>query len=176
MIVPAPRDGTMPEIHPTAFVAKTAVVIGDVEIGPDANIWFGAVLRGDYGKIKIGARTSIQEQVVCHVEVGTSTIIGEDCIVGHGAIVHGPGTTGNRSMIGLGSIVMQGHQLGNEVFVGAGALARGAIPDNSLVLGIPGKVVKQTTRDQIANHLAAVRGYVENGRAFKAKGLSHAQS
>ncbi len=170
MILPAP-DGTMPTIDPTAFIAKTAVIIGHVEIGPQTNIWYGAVLRGDYGKIKVGARTSIQENAVVHVEVGTDVTIGDDNIIGHGAIVHGPGTIGNKNIIGLGSIVMQGHDVGDGCIIGAGALARGEIPNNSLAVGVPAKIVKQTTEQQVNSTVVSAKGYVDNGQRYKANGL-----
>ncbi|MHA1732099.1 MAG: gamma carbonic anhydrase family protein [Promethearchaeota archaeon] len=170
MILPSP-DGVTPKIDPSAFVAKTAVVIGHVEIGPETNVWYGAVLRGDYGNIKVGARTSIQENAVVHVEVGTSETIGDDNIIGHGAIVHGPGTIGDRNTIGLGSIVMQGHEVGSECIIGAGALARGRIPDNSLAIGVPAKVVKKTTKQQVEMTVVSARGYADNGKKYKAAGL-----
>ncbi|GAB4320150.1 MAG: gamma carbonic anhydrase family protein [Promethearchaeota archaeon] len=170
-LFPSPVDGKLPKVHPEAFVAETAVVVGDVEIGPEANVWFGAVLRGDYGPIRVGARTSIQDNAVVHVEMGTSVTIGDDNIVGHGAIVHGPGKVGSRNVVGLGSILMQGHEVGDGCIIGAGALVRGSVPDRSLAVGVPAKVVRQTTDAQVAGTLAAVRGYVENGKAYRAKGL-----
>jgi hypothetical protein len=166
MILPNPK-GQVPNIDESAFVAPNATVIGDVTIGPDANIWFGAVLRADWGPITIGARTSVQENAVLHIEAGSYLNIGEDCILGHGVIVHGPGTIGNGCTIGVGAIVMQGCTVGDGTIVAGGAVARGDIPSNVMVAGVPAEVKKELTDAQIHDSLRNADTYVKNGRAFK---------
>ena len=88
--MPSPRTGKKPNIHESAFIAPTATIIGDVTIGEGTNVWFGAIIRGDWGTIKIGKNTSIQENVTIHIKMGTTAIIGNDCIIGHHAMIHGP--------------------------------------------------------------------------------------
>ena len=171
MIIPSPKDGTLPKIDPTAFVAKSATVVGNVEIGAYVNIWFGAVLRGDFGKIVIGPRTAIQDQAVIHTGIDKVLNIGADCIIAHGSIVHGPGVIGERCLIGMHATVSHGNEIGNDVVIGEAALVRGKIPDRSLVLGIPGRITRQITPEQMQKHLRNVNTYVENGKQFKARGL-----
>ena len=129
-----------------AFVAPNATVVGNVTLEENASIWYGAVLRGDNGDIYIGAGTNIQDNCVIH----DRTIIGENCTVGHGAIVHGC-TIGNNTMVGMGAIVLSGAKIGNNCLIGAGALVTGKMdaPDGSLLLGNPAKVVKEVTTEMI---------------------------
>jgi len=157
----------MPKIDPSAFVAPTAVIIGDVTIGPDANIWFGAVLRGDWGNITIGARTSIQENAVCHIEIGTTLEIGEDCVVGHGAIIHGKGKIGNKCLIGIGAIVLQGTTIGDGTIVAGGAVVRGDIKGKVMVAGVPAEVKKELTDAILRSNAENANVYVNNGRMYK---------
>lgn len=129
-----------------AFVAPNATVVGNVTLEENASIWYGAVLRGDNGDIYIGAGTNIQDNCVIH----DRTIIGENCTVGHGAIVHGC-TIGNNTMVGMGAIVLSGAKIGNNCLIGAGALVTGKMdaPDGSLLLGNPAKIVKEVTTEMI---------------------------
>ena len=166
MILPNPK-GQMPDIDESAFIAPTATVIGNATIGPDANIWFGAVIRADWGPITVGARTSVQENAILHIEAGTSLEVGEDCILGHGVIVHGPATIGNGCTIGIGAIVMQGCMVGDGTIVAGGAVARGDIPANVMVAGVPAEVKKELTTVQLRDSLQNADTYVKNGRAFK---------
>jgi carbonic anhydrase/acetyltransferase-like protein (isoleucine patch superfamily) len=166
MILPNPK-GQMPNIDPSAFVAPTAVIIGDVTIGPEANIWFGAVIRGDWGNIKVGARTSIQENAVLHIEAGTNLEIGEDCIVGHGAIIHGAGKVGNKCLIGIGAIVMQGTTIGDGTIVAGGAVVRGDIKGKVMVAGVPAEVKKELTDVNLRSNVQNANVYVNNGKQFK---------
>ena len=128
------------------YIAPTAVVNGDVILGENVNIWYGAVLRGDSGTITVGDHTNIQENCVIHEE----TTIGSCCTIGHGAIIHGC-TIGNDCLIGMGSIVLDGAVLGNGCLVGAGALVTGKTdaPAGSVLLGNPAKIVKTLTPEQI---------------------------
>jgi len=105
IIIPCPRTGKNPQIHESVYIAPTATIIGDVTIGELSNIWFGAVLRGDQGLIKIGRNTSIQENVTIHIEKETSVIIGSNCIIGHHAMIHGPAEIGDGCLIGIGRLI-----------------------------------------------------------------------
>ena len=130
-----------------AWVANNATVVGDVTLGEDASIWYGAVLRGDNGAIIIGNRTNIQDNCVVHEK----TTIGENCTVGHGAIVHGC-TIGDNSMVGMGAIVLTGAKIGKHCLIGAGAVVTGKMdaPDGSLLLGNPARIVREVSPEMIA--------------------------
>ena len=134
-------------INNGAWVAQNATIVGDVTLGEDASIWYGAVLRGDCGTITIGDGTNIQDNAVVHDE----TIIGKRCTIGHGAIVHGC-TIGDETMVGMGAIVLSGAKIGNHCLIGAGALVTGktVAPDGSLLLGNPAKIVKEVSPEMIA--------------------------
>ena len=129
-----------------AYIAPNATVVGDVTLGKDASVWYGAVLRGDCGPIRIGAGTNIQDNCVIH----DATTIGENCTLGHGAIVHGC-TVGSETMIGMGAIVLSGARIGSRCLVGAGALVTGKTdaPDGSVLLGSPAKIVKEITPEML---------------------------
>lgn len=140
----------LPRIAPTAFVAGNATIIGDVEIEEGASIWFGAVLRGDVGPIRIGKRSNIQDLAVVHTTTGLSeAIVGEDVTVGHGCILHGC-RIGNRVLVGMGSILLDNAVIGDDAVIGAGSLvtARMVIPAGSLVMGRPAKVVREATEQE----------------------------
>jgi carbonic anhydrase/acetyltransferase-like protein (isoleucine patch superfamily) len=130
-----------------AYISPTASVSGDVTLGKDVSIWHGAVLRGDNGAISIGAGTNIQDNCVVHEH----TVIGENCTVGHGAIVHGC-TIGDNCMVGMGAIVLTGAKIGRNCLIGAGALVTGKMdaPDGSMILGSPAKVVKEVSPEMLA--------------------------
>ena len=156
----------VPEIHPDAFVHPDAVVIGDVRIGSESSIWPGAVLRGDYGTVIIGARTSIQDGAVVHAVADFPTVIGDDCVVGHishleGCVVH------DRSLIGSGSIVLHEVVIESGSTVGAGAVVRNRthVPANSLVVGVPGHVRPDASSEEPI--LANAAMYVANAQRYK---------
>ena len=140
------------------YIAPTAVVTGDVILGENVNIWYGAVLRGDSGTITVGDHTNIQENCVIHEE----TTIGSCCTIGHGAIIHGC-TIGNGCLIGMGSIVLDGAVLGDGCLVGAGALVTGKTdaPAGSVLLGNPAKIVKTLTPEQIETQRQGVFHYTD---------------
>ena len=140
------------------FLAPNAVVTGEVNLGENVNIWYGAVLRGDSGTITIGDHTNIQDNCVVHEQ----TAIGSHCTIGHGAIVHGC-TVGDNCVIGMGSIVLNGAILGDGCLVGAGAVVTGKMnaPAGSVLLGSPAKVVKTLTLEQIADQRQGALHYVE---------------
>ena len=139
------------------YIAPSAVVTGQVELGENVNIWHGAVLRGDCGKITVGRNTNIQEGCVLHEQ----TTVGEGCTVGHRAILHGC-TVGNNCLIGMGAIVLDGAVLGDDCIVGAGALVTGktVAPQGSLLLGSPAKIVKNVTLEQIEANRTSAEHYV----------------
>lgn len=140
------------------YIAPNAVVNGEVNLGENVNIWYGAVLRGDSGAITIGDHTNIQDNCVVHEQ----TAIGSHCTVGHGAIVHGC-TVGDNCVIGMGSIVLNGAILGDGCLVGAGAVVTGKMnaPAGSVLLGSPAKIVKTLTLEQIADQRQGALHYVE---------------
>lgn len=166
MIIPSPRTGIEPKIHETVFIAPTAVIIGNVEIGEGTNIWFGAVLRGDFGKIVVGENTSIQENVAIHCTPGQSAKIGSHCIIAHGAVIHGPCEIGDGCLVGMGATLIHNSKLGHGSLLAAGAvLTNKEIPPNSMVVGIPAKVKRQIKHR--ATGIQSAMGYVENGRLYK---------
>ena len=168
IIMPSPHSGKEPSIQESAFIAPNATIIGDVTIGEGANIWFGAVLRGDWGTIKIGKNTSIQEQVTIHIEAGSEVTIGNDCIVGHHAMIHGPCEIEEGCLVGIGSNVLHNSKLGKGSLLGAGAvLVNKKIPPRSMVVGIPAEVKKQLPKEDKLIGAKTTGGYVKNGAKFK---------
>jgi carbonic anhydrase/acetyltransferase-like protein (isoleucine patch superfamily) len=150
-----PYGGRAPRLHPTVYVAPDGVIVGDVEIGEGASIWFGTVVRGDVNHVRIGARTNLQDHTVVHVTSNTNpTIIGDEVTIGHRVVLHGC-TVERRALVGIGAIVLDGAVIGEEAMVGAGALVppRFVVPPRTLVLGAPAKVRRPLTPDEIA-HLA----------------------
>ena len=141
-----------PQIHENAFIADSADVMGDVIIGEGSSIWYSAVVRGDIENIRIGKYTNIQDNATVHTETNIPTQLGDYTVVGHNAIIHGC-TVGNNCLIGMGAIVLNGAVIGDNSIVAAGSLITEGkvIPPNSLVMGTPGKVVRQVTEDEIAD-------------------------
>ena len=156
-------EGKEPRLGARVFVAENAVLIGDVEIGDDSSIWFGTVLRGDVHRIRIGARTNIQDNCVLHVTAGTWPVtLADEVTVGHGAIVHGC-TVERGALIGMGSRVLDGAVVGELALVGAGALvAEGMqIPPRTLAVGVPARVKRELTADEIARLEQSWKHYVD---------------
>lgn len=161
-------DGIAPAIDPeVAFIAPDAVLVGKVEVGADAGIWFGVMARGDNEPIVIGPRTNIQEHVVLHTDMGFPLTIGAGCTIGHRAMLHGC-TIGDNTLIGMGAIVLNGAQIGRDCLIGAGALVTEGkiIPDGSLVVGSPGKVIRPLDAQAIARLAQSADNYVANARRF----------
>jgi carbonic anhydrase/acetyltransferase-like protein (isoleucine patch superfamily) len=140
-----------PQVADTAWVAPNATLAGSVVIGDGASVWYGAVLRADNEPITIGARTNVQDNCAFHVDKGMPVLLGEGVSVGHGAVIHGA-TIGDHVLVGMGAIVMNGAVIGSESLIAAGALvAEGVvIPARSLVAGVPGKVRRELTDDEVA--------------------------
>ena len=157
-----------PHIHPSAFVAPGATVLGDVTVGAESSVFFGAVIRADHDVITIGSGTNIQDNCVLHVDAGFPLSVGRNVTVGHGAILHGC-SVGDNTLIGMGAIVLNGAVIGRDCIIGAGALVTGntVIPDGSLAVGSPAKVRRQVTADEIAANDASAAGYVAEGRHYK---------
>lgn len=167
-------EGNTPRIHPSAYIAPGATIIGDVTIAEDVNIWPGAVLRGDIGAIEIGARSNVQDGSVIHVETGSTTVLGEDVTVGHMAMVHGC-TVESACLIGMSATVLSGARVGEGSIVGGGAvvLEGQVVPPFSVAAGVPAKVRKQLdpeTREQRVRHAA---GYVELARRYRERLAEH---
>jgi carbonic anhydrase/acetyltransferase-like protein (isoleucine patch superfamily) len=149
------------------FMAGNATVIGDVTVGKQVGIWFGAVIRADKDRIIIGDRSNIQDNCVVHTSKGFPVTIGNDVSVGHGAILHGC-TIGDQVLIGMGAIIINGARVGNGSIIGAGAVITEGkdIPANSVVIGVPGKVVKQADPDQQQHILNNAASYIELAREY----------
>ncbi len=150
------------------FIAPNATVIGSVIIGDNVSIWFNAVLRGDNDVITIGDDSNIQDGAVVHVDPGKPAKIGRGVTVGHKAVIHGC-TIGDNTLIGINAVILNNAQIGNNCIIGANALIPEGkvIPDGSLVVGAPGRVVRQLDEAQIAQLRRSSAGYVENGRRFR---------
>lgn len=162
-------DGHTPRFdrRETNWIAPDATIIGKVWLGVNASIWFGAVLRGDNELIHVGRGTNVQEHTVMHTDMGYPLTIGEGCTIGHRAMLHGC-TIGENSLIGIGAIVLNGAKIGRNSLVGAGALVteRKEFPDNSLIVGSPAKVVRTLDEAAIEGLRLSAAHYVENGRKF----------
>ena len=162
-----------PEIHESAVVLQSAVVLGDVGLAAESSVFFGAVLRGDVNWIRIGERTNIQDRTVIHVSSEDHpTRLGTDITVGHAAVVHGC-TVGDRSLIGIGATVMDGCEIGEDCLIGAGALVTPGtiIPAGSLVLGQPGRVARELRADERQKLLRTAGNYVALARRYREAGL-----
>ncbi len=163
--------GKRPRIHPTAFIAPTAVLIGDVEVGEKASIWFGAVLRGDNGPIRVGARTSIQDNCVVHVSEHGQTIVGDDVTVGHSAVMEDCRIE-RFSLVGSNAVVLGGAVVGERSLIAAGSVVgeRAHIPPGVVAAGAPAKVKKQLEGEaahwieiSASEYVALSRSYLEQG-------------
>ncbi len=162
MAITRPWQGTAPRLAASVFAADGAVIVGDVEIGEDSSVWFGTVVRGDVNRVRIGARTNLQDHTVVHVTAGTHpTTIGDDVTVGHRAVLHGC-TVHDRCLVGIGAIVLDGAVIGPDAMIGAGALVPPGmvVPSGKLVLGAPARVKRDLTPDELASLRASAARYV----------------
>jgi len=175
-----PFEGRLPKVDPSAFVAAGARLIGDIEIGPEASIWYNCVLRGDVNRIRIGARTNIQDGTIIHVDSptpanpgGHATIIGEEVLIGHLAMVHGC-ILHDRAFVGLGAIVMDGCEIESDAMLAAGALLTQGkrIPSGQLWAGRPAKYVRDLTAADIEGMRAGVAHYVTLAKMHAEAALS----
>ena len=156
-----------PQIDPSAFVASGAAVYGNVVIKKEANVWYNATIRSVDDSIIIGEGTNIQDNAVVHTDKGYVVSIGSLVTVGHGAIIHGC-SIGDNSLIGMGAIILNGVKIGNNCIIGAGALVtkNTIIPDNSLVLGSPAKVIRQVTPEEIQSSIDNAKLYIEESLIY----------
>jgi gamma-carbonic anhydrase len=161
-----------PQIHPTAFIAPGAVIVGDVEVGEEASIWYGAVLRADLNKIRIGPRTNIQDGSVLHLADDLGVHVGEFVTCGHSAILHAC-TIDNEVLIGMGATVLDGAEIGARSVIGANALVTQGmkVPPGSMVLGSPAKIRRALTLEEQASVKTWAEKYVRLSRAFLARGM-----
>jgi len=161
-------EGQAPELGEDAWAAPTAQLMGKVRLGARASVWFGAVLRGDNEWIILGDGANIQENTVGHTDMGFPLEIGRDCTIGHRAMLHGC-TIGEESLIGMGATVLNGAVVGRNCLIGACALVTEGkeIPDGSLVMGSPGKVVRELTESEIAGLRASALSYQRNAVRFR---------
>ena len=161
-------DGKKPKVDSEAYVSPRASLIGDIEIAADASVWEFAVLRADMNYIQVGKGTSIQDNCTVHTTVIHPTIIGEYVTAGHNCVIHAC-EIGDRTVIGMGSIVLDGAKVGKDCVIGAGSVVTNntIIPDGSLVLGIPGKVVKEVPDGLRESFMIGARLYVELGKTHK---------
>lgn len=157
-----------PHIHPSVFVAKDAVIIGDVEIGEESSVWFKAVIRGDVDKTIIGKRVNIQDLTLIHQSDDLPVIIEDDVTIGHQVTLHGCKIRKN-ALIGMGAIVLDGAEIGENAFVGAGSLVTPGtkIPANSLAVGSPAKVIRQLSEEDIKDMERNKQTYVDKGKYYK---------
>ena len=161
-------DGIKPDIHPDAWIAPGAQVIGRVILRAGASVWFGAVLRGDTEPIEIGEDSNVQENSVLHTDLGYPLLVGAGCTIGHKAMLHGC-TVENNSLIGMSATVLNGAVIGRNSLVGAGALVTEGktIPEGSLVMGAPGRVVRALDAEAIERLRDSARHYAANARRFR---------
>ncbi len=159
----------MPTIHKTAWVAPTAVVMGDVTLGPESSVWYTTVIRGDMAPITIGAQTNIQDGTIVHVDAGFPCTIGERCGVGHRAILHGC-TVEDECLIGMGSVLLNGVHIGTGSVVAAGAVVPEGmqVPPGSLVMGVPGRIVRPVNDELRARITGTWEHYVAQARDHRA--------
>lgn len=164
-------DDIAPQVHETAWIAPDANVIGNVVLEDDTSIWFGCTLRGDNEEIRVGAGSNVQENCVFHTDPGCPLHIGAGCTIGHKVMLHGC-IIGENSLIGMGATILNGAKIGKNCLIGAGALIteNKVIPDGSLVMGAPGKVVRQLDEAAIDGLKRSALHYQENARRFS-KGL-----
>lgn len=159
-----------PEVHDTAWIAPDVTLIGQVVVEAAASVWFGVCIRADHEVIRIGQGSNVQEQTVMHIDRGFPLTIGKNCTIGHKAMLHGC-TIGDNSLIGMGATVLNGAKIGKNCLIGAGALITEGkdIPDNSLVMGAPGKVVREIDAAGEQRLLASALHYQENALRFRSE-------
>jgi carbonic anhydrase/acetyltransferase-like protein (isoleucine patch superfamily) len=162
-------DEHCPQLAEGAWVADSAQVIGRVELGEDASVWFGAILRGDTEQLHIGKGSNVQDGSVLHADPGFPLVLGEHVTVGHQVMLHGC-SVGDGSLIGIHAVVLNGAKIGKNCLVGAGTLVTEGkeFPDGSMILGSPARVVRQLTPEQIAALPRSAHHYVQNAKRFRA--------
>ncbi len=160
--------GKAPQLARDAYVAPTAVLVGEVELGEGASVWFGAVLRADNAPIRVGPRSNIQDSCVVHVDEGLPVHLGSDCVVGHAAVLHGC-TLGDRVLVGIGARVLDGVVIEDDVVIGAGALVpeRAHLVSGQVYLGVPARAVRALRAEERERIAQGALHYVEKGRSYR---------
>lgn len=158
-------EGHKPQLHPTVRVAENAAIIGKATLEKEVNVWYSAVIRADGDAIVIGEGTNVQDCAVLHCDSGAPIHVGKNVVIGHGAIVHSC-TVGDDCIIGMGATLLSGCKIGNGCIIGGGAVVAGNmdVPDHSLVVGLPAKVIKQTTPEQREETVLDAKHYVETAK------------
>lgn len=171
-----PYGGVWPRIAPTAFIAPSAVIVGDVEIGEEASVWFGVVIRGDTAPVRIGARSNVQDNTVIHTDDGAPTLIGDDCSIGHAAILHGA-VVGDGALIGMGSTLLNHAEVSAGCLLAAGSLLPEGktIPAGQLAMGAPAKVVRAVTEDERERMRSGLAHYLTYAREYRANIMAAAR-
>ncbi|MDO9147554.1 MAG: gamma carbonic anhydrase family protein [Hydrogenophaga sp.] len=162
-------DGSAPRLAASAWVADNARVMGNVVMGEDSSVWFGTTVRGDTETITIGRGSNIQDGSVLHADVGKPLTVGDFVTVGHQVMLHGC-TVGDESLIGIGAIVLNGAKIGKNCLVGAGSLVTEGkeFPDGSMIMGSPAKVVRSLSPEQMESLRQSAKHYIENAQRFRA--------
>ncbi|MDO8250156.1 MAG: gamma carbonic anhydrase family protein [Rhodoferax sp.] len=162
-------DDLTPTLHPSAWVADNAQVMGNVTLAEDSSVWFGVVIRGDMDAITVGKGSNIQDSSVLHTDQGVPLTIGENVTVGHQVMLHGC-TIGDGSLIGIQAVILNGAKIGKNCLVGAGSLVTEGkeFPDGSMIFGSPAKAVRQLTEEQIEGLKLSAQRYINNARRYKA--------
>ena len=158
----------VPRVAASAWIADSAVVAGDVELGEQCSVWFHATLRGDTERLVVGARSNVQDSAVLHADAGSPLVIGEGVTVGHQVMLHGC-TVGDGSLIGIQAVVLNGARIGRYCLVAAGAVVTEGkeFPDGSMIMGAPARVVRELTPQQIEGLKRSAQHYVENGARYR---------
>lgn len=165
-----PYKGTLPNIHPSVFIAKDALIIGDVEIGEESSIWFKTVIRGDVAATRIGKRVNIQDLSLVHQSPNLPVTIEDDVTIGHQVTIHAC-TIRKKALIGMGATILDGAEIGENAFIGAGSLVTPGtkIPANTLALGSPAKVVRELSEQDLQEMQRIRHSYVEQGQYYKSE-------
>ena len=166
-----PFNGITPRVDPEAFVAENAVLIGDVTVGAGSSIWYGAVLRGDSAPIAVGRNTSVQDNATLHCDPGHPLTVGDNITIGHNAVVHCT-SVGDNTLIGMGAILLDRAEIGSECIIAAGAVVkeRAVIPNGTMMAGIPAKAIKELPPEAVEN-LRQPAHYIELAREYLDQGL-----
>lgn len=162
-----PQRGRFRRVEGGAFAAENAILTGELHLGADVGVWFGCVLRGDDAPLTIGARTNVQDLTMIHADTGVPNVIGSEVTIGHRCVLHGA-RVGDRCLVGMGSILLGGSVIGDESLVAAGAVVKEGfvVPARSLVAGVPARVVRELTADEVARIVQSAEGYVRKIRLY----------
>src|SRR5512141_914309 len=169
--MPMAHKGITPRLHLSVFVAEGARIIGDVEIGEGSSVWFNAVIRGDILPVRIGRRTNVQDGCILHTKEGFPLTVGDEVTIGHGVTAHGC-TIGDLCLLGIGCVVLDGAVIGRASVIGSGAVVPPGtvVPPHSLVMGVPGKVVKDLGPASEGRNRVFSDNYVRHAHAYRAEG------